>query len=451
MVVLRERNLQAQVPEPGGATSPGRRGLQAPEPTAEGARPHGNATRSPAWSTPGAEEGLGEEAGPAVPSENAPSFARLPRAPAAVVSPKAEGAPGQNLFAGAEMAAGVPCALVTSCSSTFSADRLVQYILGTEDLIVEVTANDAVRFYPWTIDNKYYSADINLCVVPNKFLVTAEIAESVQAFVVYFDSTQKSSLDSVSSWLPLAEAWLPEVMILVCDRVSENGVNRQKAQEWCIKHGFELVELSPEELPEEDDDFPESTGVKRIVQALNANVWSNVVMKNGHRFVVPVVFGVYPQWLSEPQLTTTSAGDLPVLADRNQGFNLLSSLAGANHSTGSAETCHSEQPQLPAAERTEPLLDNRGGASNTADTQVDSIVDPTLDLDIQELASLTTGRGDLENFERLFSKLKEMKDKAATLPHEQRKLHAEKVAKAFWMAIGGDRDEIEGLSSDEEH
>nr|KAF6482815.1 alpha and gamma adaptin binding protein [Rousettus aegyptiacus] len=164
-------------------------------------------------------------------------------------------------------------------------------------------------------------------------------------------------------------------------------------------------------------DFPESTGVKRIVQALNANVWSNVVMKN----------------------------------DRNQGFSLLSSLAGANHSIGSAETCHSEQPCLPAADRTESLLDHRGGASNTAGAQVDNIVDPMLDLDIQELASLTTGGGDLENFERLFSKLKEMKDKAATLPHEQRKLHAEKVAKAFWMAIGGDRDEIEGLSSDEEH
>lgn len=32
-----------------------------------------------------------------------------------------------------------------------------------------------------------------------------------------------------------------------------------------------------------------------------------------------------------------------------------------------------------------------------------------LDMDIQELASLTAGEGDLENFERLFSKLKEMK------------------------------------------
>jgi hypothetical protein len=67
-------------------------------------------------------------------------------------------------------------------------------ILGTEDAVVEATSSDAVRFYPWTIDNKYYSAEINLCVVPSKFLVTAEIAESVQAFVVYFDSTQVSSV-----------------------------------------------------------------------------------------------------------------------------------------------------------------------------------------------------------------------------------------------------------------
>lgn len=29
------------------------------------------------------------------------------------------------------------------------------------------------------------------------------------------------------------------------------------------------------------DDFPESTGVKRIIQALNANVWSSVQMKDG--------------------------------------------------------------------------------------------------------------------------------------------------------------------------
>ncbi|XP_074822708.1 alpha- and gamma-adaptin-binding protein p34 isoform X3 [Natator depressus] len=284
------------------------------------------------------------------------------------------------------MAVEGPCALITSCAAGFAGEGLVKSIIGTEDLAADVSTSGGVRFYPWTIDNKYYSADIHLCVVPNKYLVTAEIAESVQAFVVYFDSTIKSGLESVSTWLPLAEEWLPEVMILVCDRVSEN------------------------------DDFPESTGVKRIVQALNANVWSNVVMKS----------------------------------DRNQGFGLLSTLAGANCSIGSEEN-QDRKPHPPAVDRAESHLDNRGDAASTNNLQIDSIVDPMLDTDIQELASLTTGGGDLENFERLFSKLKEMKDKAATLPHEQRKLHAEKVAKAFWMAIGGDRDEIEGLSSDEEN
>ncbi|XP_028921727.1 alpha- and gamma-adaptin-binding protein p34 [Ornithorhynchus anatinus] len=314
------------------------------------------------------------------------------------------------------MAAGRPSALLASCAASFAAHRLVQHILGTEDLDADVLSNEGVTFYPWTLDNKYYSADINLCVVPNQFLVTSEIAESVQAFIVYFDSTLKSGLDGVSPWLPLAEEWLPEVMILVCDRVSEDGVSRQQAQEWCIKHGFELVELNPEELPDEDDDFPESTGVKRIIQALNANVWSNVVMKS----------------------------------DRTQGFGLLSSLTGANRGPGPAEDQLTES-RSPAADRSESLLDGRSDGAGPADSQIDSIVDPMLDMDIQELANLTTGGGDLENFERLFSKLKEMKDKAATLPHEQRKLHAEKVAKAFWMAIGGDRDEIESLSSDEEN
>ncbi|KAM9224126.1 alpha- and gamma-adaptin-binding protein p34 isoform 2-T2 [Leptosomus discolor] len=204
-------------------------------------------------------------------------------------------------------------------------------------------------------------------------------------------------------------------MILVCNRVSENGVSRQKAQEWCIKHGFELVELSPEELPDEDDDFPESTGVKRIVQALNANVWSNVVMKS----------------------------------DRTQGFGLLSTFAGANCSIGSEENPDTES-NPPSGDGEESHLADREDGAGTTSLQPDSAADAMLDMDIQELASLTTRDGDLENFERLFSKLKEMKDKAATLPHEQRKLHAEKVAKAFWMAIGGDRDEIEGLSSDED-
>lgn len=35
------------------------------------------------------------------------------------------------------------------------------------------------------------------------------------------------------------------------------GVSRQEAQQWCLAHAFELVELSPEELPDEDGETHE--------------------------------------------------------------------------------------------------------------------------------------------------------------------------------------------------
>ncbi|GBL93471.1 hypothetical protein AVEN_59673-1 [Araneus ventricosus] len=54
-----------------------------------------------------------------------------------------------------------------------------------------------------------------------------------------------------------------------------------------------------------------------------------------------------------------------------------------------------------------------------------------------------------ESFEALFAKFASMKDRASGLNGDERKKYAEKVAIAFWRAMGGDEDEIEGLDSDE--
>lgn len=47
--------------------------------------------------------------------------------------------------------------------------------------------------------------------------------------------------------------------------------------------------------------------------------------------------------------------------------------------------------------------------------------DAMTDLDIQELANLTAGDADVDNFERLFSKLKEMKGKWKSIYAKQKK------------------------------
>jgi len=45
-------------------------------------------------------------------------------------------------------------------------------------------------------------------------------------------------------------------------------------------------------------------------------------------------------------------------------------------------------------------------------------------------------------FANLLSRLNEVKEQAATMPSDQRKMCAEQVVKAFWNAIGGDEDEV---------
>lgn len=306
-----------------------------------------------------------------------------------------------------------PLVLITSCDIGFKEEELIKQILGKTHLPEPSKQQETVIWYPWTINNKYYTADVSLCVVPSTFQMTSEIAQSMQAFIAYFDSTVSDGLERLSTWVSVVEDLAPEVLILVCDHVHESGVSRHEAQQWCLSHSFELVELNPQNLPDEEDDFPDSTGVRRIIQALNANVWSSVEMKDEH----------------------------------NQGFGLMSSLVASRHShpRPSQDSPSSSLPAEGVNDREEATE-----TSENSDTQVDTLVDPMLDMDIRELASLTAGDADVENFERLFSKLKEMKDKASSLPREQRKVHAEKVARAFWMAIGGDQDEIEGLSSGEE-
>ncbi|XP_040018803.2 alpha- and gamma-adaptin-binding protein p34 [Gasterosteus aculeatus] len=310
----------------------------------------------------------------------------------------------------------IPCVLITSCDGGFKEEELIKQILSSKTLPEPIKREETVAWYPWTINNKYYTADVRLCVVSSTFQMSSEIAQSMQAFIAYFDSTVKDGLEKLLPWISVVEDLAPEVLILVCDRVCGDGITRHEAQQWCLSHAFELVELNPQELPDEDDDFPESTGVKRIVQALNANVWTSMEMKDGH----------------------------------NQGFGLMSSLVAARHNN--PHSCQDPQPSssLPiegsrVSEETE-----HTESSATTETQADTVVDALTDLDIRELANLTAGDADVDNFERLFTKLKEMKDKASSLPHEERKVHAEKVAKAFWTAIGGDDDEIDGLSSGEE-
>ena len=91
----------------------------------------------------------------------------------------------------------------------------------------------------------------------------------------------------------------------------------------------------------------------------------------------------------------------------------------------------------------------------------ENVSDDSLDsssLDVSALAALQSVGDDadeegVESFEALFQQLCSMKSQAGNLQEgsAERKAYAEKVTLAFWRAMKGDEQEIEGLdSSDQE-
>lgn len=191
--------------------------------------------------------------------------------------------------------ADISSVLFISCSSTHP-DDLIKLFLNVPELPQKIKVDDGVHGFSWYIDNKYYTAEVNLCVLQNKNIVSRHFAESVEAVILYFDSSAKDALERVESWLPFVKEYSPEVKILLCENVPDErkdstGCTKKNVQEWCIGNGFELVELEPivEEIHENDleDDFQETTGMKRVIQALNAHLWPNLVMKSSCHPMVP--------------------------------------------------------------------------------------------------------------------------------------------------------------------
>ena len=47
-----------------------------------------------------------------------------------------------------------------------------------------------IKAYPWHIDTKYYTADIRLCTTESRTIGDKAFADSVQAVVIHFDTTE---------------------------------------------------------------------------------------------------------------------------------------------------------------------------------------------------------------------------------------------------------------------
>ncbi|XP_046399559.1 alpha- and gamma-adaptin-binding protein p34-like [Ischnura elegans] len=303
----------------------------------------------------------------------------------------------------------LPAAVVVSCTSR-DPNEIVKLILNEDELPGPDMIGDNINAYKWSIETKYYSTDIYLCSMLRKALESQEFSANVEAIIIYFDSFLVNGLEVVESWMPFTNVFESEINILLCERCGEDsseGVSKIKAQEWCVKNGFELVELDPHVASEDEEyelDFQETTGIKRVVQALHAHMWPNLVLKEGSQQISKKMQNLL---IGEPSRDNV-------------------------------------------VQEEESSVENGGGSTETNSTNSHAPISQEI-IDRMLCGSLEMSGDELpDSYGDILENLHDMKERVQGLPSEQRKAAAEKVVMAFWRALGGEEDEIAGLSDPEE-
>lgn len=173
----------------------------------------------------------------------------------------------------------IPSIVVVSSSST-KPKSLIRLITGnnTDD---ELEENDCIS-KKWKIDTKYYNAEVNFIGITETYTRTEEFNDNVEALIIHMDSNKSTGLEDLKKWDSLENDCNPEVKLLVSNYFAvESKITQNKATEWCLKRGYELIELYPNKTTSEktEEIIAEKTGVDRIVEALQAHVWPNLIMK----------------------------------------------------------------------------------------------------------------------------------------------------------------------------
>ncbi|KJE96746.1 hypothetical protein CAOG_07020 [Capsaspora owczarzaki ATCC 30864] len=333
-------------------------------------------------------------------------------------------------------------------------EPVIAHLLGAERLesVAQASSTAAASHHPWTIDNKYYTADLVVTVARHWDAVEPAHWAEADAVVAVFDAHEHATFTMLNDALQHVQEHEPSV--LLCVRSYETGrgeeaqpntattnassnevpatstVSREQAIAWCIKNGFEYVAvargagldangnaIATQTADDDEDEDDDDEGIDRVRQALFSNMWESMVRKEANAGNATrsgrnsTTAGAQANAGDRPssQQSTSTASSAAAAADLQQ---LLASALRAG--TGPADS------SLPSA----------SGLNNRVDWGLGPEEDDT--------------EAHFDEFDKALGKLAQMKAKAAGLPDQERRALAEQVAMSFYSLLGGDDEDDEG-------
>jgi len=177
--------------------------------------------------------------------------------------------------------------LLIVSDSLISKENLIQKIIGS----VEYTSSSVEGFGHlqktfWNIHTKYYSASVDVYPLNGEMLAKESNVSSLkplgdicEALILLVDSTQKSSFENLKHWSEFISEYSPSILLCV-DQASKANESFQEIEQWCFSNSIEFVPTD-NSIPVEGENWPgDKVGWDRVKEALEANMWPNLVPKN---------------------------------------------------------------------------------------------------------------------------------------------------------------------------
>nr|CAB3485553.1 unnamed protein product [Digitaria exilis] len=290
----------------------------------------------------------------------------------------------------------------------------------------------------WTIDTKYYSADLSIWTanLGEEFsLGSLPHLDRLAALVMVFDMSDESSLLTLQSWAANVDMQRFEVLL-------------------CIGNKADLV---PGHGLSVDGD---SQGLERLLGALSAHMWPGMILKSGNKITAPSL-------IEKEESTDDESNydfEYEVLShgsDDQWEFvgetSTSRSFETSNEANGAQDHAHqvvnpsadsdSSSNALPSDTPTETAEENTVTQTNKADDNdhVDKTAEDSLDShqgDAPEANNLSEDEHyGLDDLERLMSEIGNMRSNLRLMPDFQRREMAANLAMKMAAMFGDDDEE----------
>ncbi|PON51836.1 Alpha/gamma-adaptin-binding protein p [Trema orientale] len=354
----------------------------------------------------------------------------------------------------------------------------------------------------WTINTKYYTADVSVCVahLHDRFSIsTLPIYTRLAALVMVFNMNDLSSLVALQNWVTHNDVQKFEILLCIGNKVdlvpghpvhseyrrrllkvndlsanshlefADYGISetegssllgddepsvdleiRRSCLEWCTEHNIEFIEACASNA-----DFDkclsvdgDSQGVERLLGALSAHMWPGMILKSGDKVTEPTL--PEREDLSEEEsdyeleYEILSTGSAEPWDDTDKEW-VSASIGTA--SSNSERLIAQDNPNYGNLENWtkfdgEEMRPSTSGASLHNENDKGGVI-PHPDDPNQAMKRDESSHFDFEELEQLMSEIGNIRDNLRLMPDFQRREMAANMALKMAAMFGGGSDEEE--------